>query len=165
MTLLPAADNFLFVDSDVSLYSNNLGDMYDALIMPEPAKVEVEIGIGIGIGIVLAVMKFPNSMKILSDPKIWSGGTAASVHTSPYGHGMIPETKSGTRETITVRNGESEKMVKYGTISGIVCDTHGCTVGHTKIQHITHLPKMKFNYLCILSRSMQDGWNLKVTLN
>jgi hypothetical protein len=51
-------------------------------------------------------------------------------------------------------------MVNYGTITGTVCDKHGCTVGRAKLQHVAHSPKMKFN-LCSLSRFIQDGWNLK----
>jgi hypothetical protein len=70
------------------LYTTNLGDMYDDLIISEPKKVDEEI--------VLAVMNFPNSMKMLSNPNIWSGDTVASVHTSPCDYGMIPVAKGGT---------------------------------------------------------------------
>lgn len=114
---------------DESIYTLNIFDMYDDLIMPEPVKVEVEI--------VLAVMKFPNSMKMLSDQHIWVGDTAASVHTSPHDNGMIPETKSRTSETITVGKVDSEKMVKYRSVSRTVCHKHGCMVGRAKLQHVT----------------------------
>jgi hypothetical protein len=105
-------------------------------------------------------MKFPNGMKMLSNPHIWIGYTAASVHASPHDNIMIPEVKGVTSETITVGNGECEKTAKYGSISGTVCDKHGYTVGCAKLHHATHSPKMKLK-LCSLSRLIQDGWNLK----
>jgi hypothetical protein len=55
-------DECAHVGSDESLCGMNLGDLYDDLIMPEPVKVEEEI--------VLAVMKFPNKMKMTNDPHI-----------------------------------------------------------------------------------------------
>jgi hypothetical protein len=63
----------------------NIGDMYDDLTMYEPNKLDEEI--------VRAVMKFLNSMKMLSNP--WIGDTASSVHASTFNYGMIPEAKGG----------------------------------------------------------------------
>jgi hypothetical protein len=52
--------------------------------------------------VVLVGMEFPYSMMLLNDPHIWIGDTAASVHTSPYQHGMTPESKTVNRGSITV---------------------------------------------------------------
>jgi hypothetical protein len=51
-------------------------------------------------------------------------------------------------------------MVKFGSISGTICDKHGYTVGHAKLHHVAHSYEMKFN-VCSVSRLIQDGWNLK----
>jgi hypothetical protein len=147
-----AADDFVFVDAEVLLYTMNLGDMYDDMIISEPKKVDEEI--------FLAVTNFTSSMKMLSNPNIWSGDTVASVHTSPCDYGVIPVATGGTSETVTVGNGKREKTVQYGMITGTVSDKHGSRVGCAKLQHAVHSPKMKFN-LCSLSRLIQDGWNLK----
>jgi hypothetical protein len=48
--------------------------------------------------VALTGMEFPDSMRLLSDPHIWIGDTAASVHTSPYKHGMIPKKKQRMQE-------------------------------------------------------------------
>jgi hypothetical protein len=58
--------------------------------------------------VALVGMEFPDSMHLLSDPNIWIGDTAASVHTSPYKHGMVPENESKDTGSITVGNGISE---------------------------------------------------------
>jgi hypothetical protein len=57
--------------------------MYENLIMSEPKKVDEEI--------ILTVMNVPNNMKMLGISNIWIGDTVASVHTSPWDHGMISE--------------------------------------------------------------------------
>jgi hypothetical protein len=54
--------------------------------------------------VTLAGMEFPDSMRLLSDPHIWIGDTAASVHTSPHKHGMIPEKEYNDAGSITVGN-------------------------------------------------------------
>jgi hypothetical protein len=58
---------------------------------------------------VLAVTKFPVSMKMLSDPNMWVGDNAACVHMSPHDNLMSMDTKRETSETITIGNRESEK--------------------------------------------------------
>jgi hypothetical protein len=57
------------------------------------------------------------------------GDTAASVNMTPLDYGMIPETKGGTSETITIRNGEGEKTANCGTLIGTFCNTHGSMIG------------------------------------
>jgi hypothetical protein len=60
-------DELEFVDTEVSLYSMHLGDMYDNLIMPEDLP-EDKVG---DEDIVMATIKFPGNMKMLSNPNIY----------------------------------------------------------------------------------------------
>jgi hypothetical protein len=140
----------------VLLYSMHLGDMYDDLIMPDEL-CEDNVG---GEEIVMTAIEFPCNMKMPSNPNIWIGDTAASVHMTPFDHGTIPETKTGMSETITVGNGKKEMMTKYGSIIGTVRDKHGRAVVRAMLKHVAHSPKIKFN-LCSLSILIQDNWNLK----
>jgi hypothetical protein len=50
-------------------------------------------------------MVFLDSMRLLKDPGIWIWGTATSVHTLPYTHGMVHETETKKNGSITVVNG------------------------------------------------------------
>jgi hypothetical protein len=75
-------------------------------------------------------------MRILNDPNIWIGYTASSVHTSPYQHGMTPESKTVNIGSITVGNGITEKAAMYRNISGTVCNKQGAKVGRVKLTHV-----------------------------
>jgi hypothetical protein len=99
-------------------------------------------------------------MRILNDPNIWIGDTAASVHTSPYQHGMTPDSKTVNIGSIMVGNGITEKTAMYRNISGTVCNKQGAKVGRVKLTQVTYSPNMKFN-LCSLSKLCQYRWEMK----
>jgi hypothetical protein len=105
-------------------------------------------------------MEFPDSMRLLNDPNIWIGDTAASIHTSPYQHGMTPEGNTVNNGSIMVGNGITKKTATYGNISVTVCNKQGAKVGRAKLTHTGYSPNMKFN-LCSLSKLCQDGWETK----
>jgi hypothetical protein len=110
--------------------------------------------------VVLVGMEFPDGMRLLNDPNIWIGDTAASGHTSLYQHGMTPEGNTVKNGSITVGNRFTEKTVMYKNISGTVCNKQGAKVGRAKLMLVAYSPNMKFN-LCPLSKLCQDGWEMK----
>jgi hypothetical protein len=110
--------------------------------------------------VVLVGMEFPDSMRMLNDPNIWIGDTAASGHTSPYQHSLTPQGNAVTNGGITVGNGITEKTAMYGNISRTLCNKQGAKVGRAKLMHVAYSPNMKFN-LCSLSKLYQDGWEMK----
>jgi hypothetical protein len=59
--------------------------------------------------LVLVCMEFPDSMRLLNDQNICIGDTSFSVHTSPYQHGMTPESNTVENGSITVGNEITEK--------------------------------------------------------
>jgi hypothetical protein len=109
---------------------------------------------------VLVGMEFPDSMRLLNDPNIWIGDTAASVHTSPYQHGMTPEGNAVKNGSMTAGNGITEKTAMYGNIAGTIFEKQVTKFGREKLTHVAHSPNMKFN-LCSLSKLCQDGWEMK----
>jgi hypothetical protein len=109
---------------------------YDDVFVTEPAVKYEHIcsNVNTGMGeVVLVGMEFPDSMRMLNDPNIWILNTAASVHTSPYQHGMTPESKTVNSGSITIGNGIAEKTAMYGHISGIVCNKQGSKAGRVKL--------------------------------
>jgi hypothetical protein len=88
--LLAEKDND--IHDEVTLHDIVLTDEYADVIMTEIALIDrTDRDANIGKGeIVLVGMEFPDSMRLLNDPNIWIGDTSASVHTSPYQHGMTP---------------------------------------------------------------------------
>jgi hypothetical protein len=87
---------------------------------------------------VLVGVEFPDSMRLLNDPNIWIGDTVASVHTSPYQHGMTPEGNAVKNGSITVGNGITERTAIYGNIAGTICNNQGTKVGRAKLTHVAH---------------------------
>jgi hypothetical protein len=110
--------------------------------------------------IVLVGMEFPDRMRLINDPNIWIGDTAASVHTSPYQHGMTPEGNTVKNGSIAVGNGITEKTAMCRNSHGKICNKQGAKVGRAKLTHVAYSPNMKFN-LCSLSKLCQDGWEMK----
>jgi hypothetical protein len=140
-----------------------LTDEYADVIVTEIALIDKRTDQDANINkgeVVLVGMEFPDSMRLLNDPNIWIGDTAASVHTSPYQHRMTPEGNAVKNGSITVGNGITDKTAMYGNISGTICNKQGTKVGRAKLTHVAHSPNMKFN-LCYLSKFCQDGWEMK----
>lgn len=151
------------IQEQVTLNDIVLTDEYDDVIITETAVTNKPIDYDANKDkgeVVLVGMEFPDNMRLLNDPNIWIGDTAASVHTSPYQHGMTLEGNTVNNGSITVVNGITEKTAMYGNISGTVCNKQGAKVGRAKLTHVAYSPNMKFN-LCSLSKLCQDGWEMK----
>jgi hypothetical protein len=88
------ADEKKTVQDEAKLHNIALTDEYADVIVNEITVIDNRMDRDADIDkgeIVLVGMEFPDSMRLLNDPNIWIGDTAASVHTSPYKHDMTPE--------------------------------------------------------------------------
>jgi hypothetical protein len=151
------------IHEEVTLNDIVLADEYADVIVTEIALINKPTDHDVNIDkgeVVLVGMEFPYSMKLLNDPNIWIGDTAASVHTSPYQHDMTPEGNAVKNGSITVGNGITEKTAMYRNISVTICNKQVAKVGRGKLTHAAYSPTMKFN-LCSLSKLCQDGWEMK----
>jgi hypothetical protein len=157
LCLLADEDND--IHDEVTIHDILLTDEYADVIVTEIALIDKRTDRDANIDkgeVVLIGMELPDSMRLLNDPNIWIGDTSASVHTSPYQHGMTPEGNTVKNGSITVGNGITEKTAMYGNISGTICNKQGTKVGRAKLTDVAHSPNMKFN-LCSLSKLCQDG--------
>jgi hypothetical protein len=157
------ADKDKDIHDETTLHDIVLTDEYADVIVTEIALIEKQTDQDADIDkgeVVLVGMEFPDSIRLLSDPNIWIGDTAASVHTSPYQHGLTPEGNAVKNGSITIGNGITEKTAMYGNIAETICNKHGTKVRRAKLTHVADSPNMKFN-LCSLSKLFQDGWEMK----
>jgi hypothetical protein len=151
------------IQEQVTVNDSVLTDEYPDVIITETAVTNKPIDYDANKDkgeVVLVGMDFPYSTRLLNDPNIWIGDTAASVHTSPYQHGMTPEGNTVKNGSVMVGNGITLKTAMYGHISGTVFNKQEAKVGRAKLKHVTYSPNMKFN-LCSLSKLCQDGWEMK----
>jgi hypothetical protein len=75
------------IHDEVTLHDIVLTDEYADVIVTEIALIDKQTDRDANIDkgeVVLVGMEFPDSMRLLNDPNIWIGDTAASVHTSSY---------------------------------------------------------------------------------
>ena len=65
---------------------------------------------------------FPDSHKLLTQPMIWIGDTAATMDMMPHDIGMINKQTSKENVSIVMGNKQIEKSVAVGDMPSIVCD-------------------------------------------
>jgi hypothetical protein len=126
LCLLADKDND--IHDKVTLHHIVLTDEYADVILTEIALIDKQTDRDANIDkgeIVLVDMEFPDSMRLLNDPKIWSEDAAAIGHTSPYQHGMTPEGNTVKNGSITVGNGITKRTAMYRNISGTICNKQG----------------------------------------
>jgi hypothetical protein len=85
LCLIAEKDNA--IHDEVTLHDIVLTDEYADVIVTEIVLIDKRRDRDANIDkgeIVLVGMEFPDSMRLLNDPNIWIGDTAASVRTSPY---------------------------------------------------------------------------------
>jgi hypothetical protein len=94
---------------------------------------------------------------MLTQPDIWIGDTAATVHMSPHEHGMINMKK--IRGGITVGNGEVMMANKVGDIPCEMCDKYGNVLKKCIVTDVAVTRGSPFN-LFSLTKMMKQGWTL-----
>ena len=104
-----------------------------------------------------ASLSFPGQQDILTDPNMWIGDTAATVHMTAHKQGMI--SKSGEKTNVTTANGTVAESCKVGAIRGVFCDQYCNEYLKSKMMDVAHI-KGPYN-LYSLSKSMREGWKLE----
>jgi hypothetical protein len=94
---------------------------------------------------------------MLTQPDIWIGDTAATVHISPHEHGMINKKK--IRGGLTVGNGEVMMANKVGDIPCEMRDMYGNVLKKGIVKDGAVTRGSPFN-LFSLTRMMKQGWAL-----
>jgi hypothetical protein len=92
---------------------------------------------------------------MLTQPDIWIGDTAATVHMSPHEHGMINMKK--IRGRITVGNGEVMMAKKVGDIPCEMCDKYGNVLKKCIVTDVALTRGSPFN-LSSLTKMIKQGW-------
>ena len=87
-------------------------------------------------------LSFPCRTVLLSDPNVWLADTAATVHTTSYGSGLIVTKGATAGESITVGNGTLVAVSAVDDISGVICDQYGVEAGPGKLREVSHLPEI-----------------------
>jgi hypothetical protein len=106
-----------------------------------------------------AGLTFPTDQAFLSDPNVWIGDTAATVHTTPHFQGAINKRDATTEDSITVGNGNTESASKIADVPGVMCDKCGNELSHGTMKNVTLLPTGKFNLFSI-SKMLTLGWTM-----
>ena len=98
---------------------------------------------------------FPDNHKLLLQPTIWIGDTAATMDMTPHVKGMVGVKKSVETVRIVMGNKQVENSVAIGDIPGVVCDNQGNQVLAVKMANIALVPHCAFNLFSILKRLKQ----------
>jgi hypothetical protein len=122
-------------------------------------QVRAAIGRSAAPELLLCGLTFPTSQKILEDPNVWIGDTAATTHSTPHTQGLYDMKKSTAKDSVTMGNGKSESASSIGKLTGTLYNMHGDKLIQSTMQAVTHLPTGKFD-LFSLTKMQNNGWLL-----
>jgi hypothetical protein len=122
-------------------------------------QVSAAIGRSTAPELLLCGLTFPTSQKILEDPNVWIGNTAATTHSTPHTQGLYDMKKSTAKDSVRMGNGKSESASSIGKLTGTLCNRHGDKLIQSTMQAVTHLPTGKLN-LFSLTKIQKNGWLL-----
>ena len=104
-------------------------------------------------------MRFPDDAKILRDPNVWIGDTAATCDVTFCKAGMTGTDPPKGSGGVVAYNGQNEKPELIGTIAGDKCDANGNVEFRIKMAEVAYTPKSHFNLFSIGKR-LREGWQL-----
>ena len=104
-------------------------------------------------------LTFPRKPQLLNDPNLWIADSGASVHSTPFCHGLTNLKTPGDGAGITMGNGETEMVTAIGDIRGAWCNKHGVETCRVNLTDVTVLPGGKYN-LFSLGTMMKKGWQM-----
>ena len=88
---------------------------------------------------------FPDNHKLLLQPSIWIGNTAATMDMNLHAKGMVGVKKSVKTVIIVMGNKQVKNSVAIIDIPAIVCDNQGNQVLPVKMTNIALVPDCAFN--------------------
>ena len=102
---------------------------------------------------------FPDSHKLLTQPSIWIGDTAAIMDLTPHNIGMV--NKHAEKESISIMMGNKqvEKSVAIGDIPSMICNNQGVQIVKAMMKDVALVPDCAFNLFSI-SKWLKQGWRL-----
>ena len=92
---------------------------------------------------------FPDSHRLLTQPMIWIGDTAATMDMMPHDIAMINKQTSKECVSIVMGNKQIERLVAVGDIPSIVCDNQGHHVMHITMKDVAFVSDCVFNLFSI----------------
>ena len=118
------------------------------------------VAISNGVEFLLMVQKsqkqgFSDDLKLLLQPSIWIGDTAAMMDMIPHARGMVGMKKNAKALSIVMGNKQVENLVAISDIPGVVCNNRGSQVLPVKMINIALVPDCAFNLFSISKRLKQ----------
>ena len=102
---------------------------------------------------------FPADIRLLLDPDVWIGDSAATTHSTPHAAGMHDIEKADGSDVITVGDGTKCKANMIASLTGEKCTKEGVSEGIMTMRKVTHLPGGKYNLFSIPAM-LKQGWSL-----
>ena len=103
--------------------------------------------------------EFPDDHKLLLQPSIWIGNTAAKMDMTPNAKGMVGMMKSAKTVSIIMGNKQVKNSVAISDIAVVVCVNQGNQVLPVKMMNVTLVPDCSFNLFSI-SKRLKQGWSV-----
>ena len=98
---------------------------------------------------------FPNSHKLLSQPSIWIGDTAAMMDMTPHNIGMVNKHAAKESVSIIMDNIQIEKL----DIPSVICDNQCVQIVQATMKDVALVPDCTFNLFSI-PKWLRHGWRL-----
>ena len=105
-------------------------------------------------------MKFPDSMKLLTDPNIWIADTGATTDSTGYEWGVIQTKKGDENDDIVDASGKTMKSSIIGNLPVTKIDCAGKEEGNMTLQDVSVVPTGKYNLFSVTKR-LKNGWTMQ----
>ena len=105
-------------------------------------------------------MKFPDSMRLLSDPNIWIADTGATTDSTGFDYGVI-KTRAGTvNDQLMDASGKSMPSTVIGNLPVTKINCEGKEEENIVLQDVNVVPTAKYNLFSVTKRT-KEGWELQ----
>ena len=101
-------------------------------------------------------MSIPNYFKVLSCEVVWIDDAGVTVHNSPHLRDITNQTKSSSKEQVTVGNVEKMESKAVGELKGIVTYKNGNPELRVTLKGVVFTSQSQFNLLS-LTKLMSEG--------
>lgn len=106
-----------------------------------------------------ALLTFPESFAMISDPNVFVADTGASAHSTSHLNGLFDLEEPEPGATVVGANGKHEKVEKIAKLHGTICSKTGDKLMGTLLKNVQYVPTQGFN-LFSLTKAMNEGWRL-----
>ena len=90
---------------------------------------------------------FPDFYKLLMQPSIWIGDTAAMMDMTPHDIGMVNKCAAKESVSIIMGNKQVEKSITIGDIPSVICNNQCVQIMQSTMKDVELVPNSTFKYL------------------